>query len=140
MFSKSGVYMNNDKMSQLAELILDAWNSQDVERVVACYTVDMIYLDPNLQDAVRGSQDFRRYLSKLFATWQMNWKLKEAFLFEGGNGCTVMWHATIQKPGSDKMVDFDGMDLVKVRNGLVERNEVYFDRVVLLPLMEAGGS
>jgi hypothetical protein len=29
---------------------------------------------------------------------------------------------------------------VKVRNGLVERNEVYFDRVVLLPLMEAGGS
>lgn len=131
--------MNKDEMYQLAERFLDEWNSQDVERVVSCYTDNAVYLDPNTRGEVTGSENFRRYLTKLFTVWQMNWKLKEAFLFEGGGGCAVLWHAVIRKTGEEKEVEFDGMDLVMVRGDRIERNEVYFDRIAILPLLESAG-
>ena len=33
------------------------------------------------------------------------------------------------------MLEVDGMDLVLIENGRVKRNEVYFDRAALAPLM-----
>jgi ketosteroid isomerase-like protein len=124
-------------MYELAESFLEAWNSQDVDRTASCYTEDVTYVDPNTRGVVKGSDALRRYLGKLFAAWQMHWSLREAFLFDGGNGCGVLWHASIRRAGGAKEVEFDGMDLVVVRDNLVERNEVYFDRTILLPLVEA---
>jgi ketosteroid isomerase-like protein len=66
----------------------------------------------------------------------MTWALKELFLFEGGDGSAVLWHATIKKPGGEKVVEFDGMDLVQVRDDRISRNEVYFDRVALAELLQ----
>ncbi len=129
--------MDKDTMYELAENFLEAWNSQDVDRTASCYTEDVAYVDPNTHGAVMGSDALRRYLSKLFASWQMHWSLREAFLFDGGNGCGVLWHASIRRASGGKEVEFNGMDLVLVRDNLIERNEVYFDRTVLLPLMEA---
>jgi ketosteroid isomerase-like protein len=128
--------MDKVKMNELAVSFLDEWNSQDVERVVATYTDDVIYSDPNTRGKVNGAEDLRRYLVKLFDAWQMTWALKEAFLFEGGDGCAVLWHATIRKTGGSKVVEFDGMDLVLVRGERISRNEVNFDRATLLPLMQ----
>jgi steroid delta-isomerase-like uncharacterized protein len=129
--------MDHAKMLQLADDFLAAWNSQDVEKVVATYTDDVVYLDPNTRGAVKGSDDLRRYLEKLFAAWEMTWALKEAFLLEGGDGCAVLWHATIKKPGGEKVVEFDGMDLVQVRDDRISRNEVYFDRAALAELFQS---
>ncbi|RJP32109.1 MAG: nuclear transport factor 2 family protein [Actinobacteria bacterium] len=131
--------MDERSMYRLAEVFLEAWNTQDVDRTAACYTEDAIYVDPNTRGAVKGSEAFRRYLAKLFAAWQMHWSLREAFLFAGGNGCGVLWHASIRRTGDGREVEFDGMDLVMVRDDLIERNEVYFDRAALLPLLEASG-
>jgi ketosteroid isomerase-like protein len=132
--------MDERSMYRLTELFLEAWNAQDVERTVACYTEDVIYIDPNTHGAVKGSESLRRYLTKLFASWQMHWSLKEAFLFEGGNGSGALWHASIRRTGDDREVELDGMDLIVVRHDLIARNEVYFDRAALLPLMETSGS
>lgn len=55
--------------------------------------------------------------------------------FQDGSGCAAMWHATFQKPEGGETVEADGMDLVIVEDGLVKRNEVYFDRAVLASLL-----
>lgn len=128
--------MDRDRMLQLAESFLDGWNIQDIEKVVATYTDDVVYLDPNTKGEVKGSDALRRYLKKLFAAWEMTWALKELFLFEGGEGSAVLWHATIKKPGGEKVIEFDGMDLVQVRDDRISRNEVYFDRVALMELLQ----
>ncbi len=127
--------MDLEMMTELAEGFIDAWNSQEVERVLASYTDDVVYSDPNTRGAINGADDFRRYLAKLFEAWEMTWAIKEGFLFESGDGGAVLWHATIKKPGGDKTVEFDGMDLVLVRGERIARNEVYFDRVALMELM-----
>ena len=126
--------MDETRMYKLAEEFLDAWNSQDVDRVVAVYTDDVTYVDPNTRGAVKGADALRRFLKKLLAGWKMQWSLREAHLFEGGNGCAILWHAVFQRPDSETIVEADGMDLVIVRGDRVERNEVYFDRTVLAPL------
>lgn len=129
--------MDEKKMVEISRAFLDAWDSQDPERVLACYTDDVYYVDPNTRGAIRGAEDLRRYLVKLFAAWDMKWSLKEAHLFEGGDGCAALWRARISKPGGETAVELDGMDLIMVRGEKIERNEVHFDRTVLMPLLQA---
>ena len=123
--------MDDSKMLALAKEFLAAWDSQDVERVLACYTADLVYTDPNTRGAVRGQDAMRRYLSKLFAAWTMTWSLREAQLFADRQGCSVLWHATFRRASGGPTVQADGMDLVLVRDDLIHRNEVHFDRTVL---------
>jgi ketosteroid isomerase-like protein len=129
--------MDRQKMLALAEEFLGAWNTQEVERVVACYTPDLEYRDPNTRGAVRGAEAMRRYLSKLFGRWQMHWSLREAHLFDDGQGCAVLWHATFRRSAGDTPIEIDGLDFVAVRGDRIARNEVCFDRAQLAPLLAA---
>ena len=129
--------MDRQKMLALAEEFLAAWNTQEVERVVSCYTPDLEYRDPNTRGAVRGSDAMCRYLSKLFGRWQMHWALREAHLFDDGQGCAVLWHATFRRSQSDSPIEIDGIDFVAVRGDRIARNEVSFDRAQLAPLLAA---
>ncbi len=128
-------HMDTQTMARLTGAFLEAWNAQDVERVVACYTEDLVYRDPNTRGPVEGAAAMRRYLTKLFAGWKMHWDKREAHLFEGGGGCAFLWRATFQRTGGTERVTVDGMDLVEVRGERLSRNEVYFDRAALAPLL-----
>lgn len=118
----------------VADGFLAAWNTQDVEQVVACYTDDLIYRDPNTRGEVKGADAMRHYLRKLFAAWTMHWSLREAHAFGNEDGAAVLWHASFRKAGGRQTVEADGMDLVLLRDGRIARNEVYFDRVALASL------
>ena len=129
--------MDRQEMLHLAEKFLSAWNTQEVDRVADCYTADVEYRDPNTRGAVRGQESLRRYLGRLFSAWEMSWSLREAYLFEDGNGCAVLWHATLRRPGGEREVELDGMDFVEVADHRISRNEVWFDRSKLAPLLAA---
>lgn len=129
--------MDRETMHALAEEFLAAWNTQEVDRVLACYTTDLEYRDPNTRGAVRGPAAMRRYLSKLFGRWQMHWSLREAHLFDDGGGCAVLWRASFRRSASEAPIEIDGIDFVEVRNGRIARNEVCFDRAQLAPLLAA---
>lgn len=123
--------MGVDEFKRLTEAVLSAWNSQDVESVVSCYTEDCVYLDPNTRGPVEGRDAFRRYLSKLFQRWQMHWSLREFFPFEDGNGGAFLWHARLTPASGGRTAEIDGMDLVMLRGEQLSRNEVYFDRTAV---------
>ena len=127
--------MDQDTMHRLADHTLQAWSRQDIDDVLACYTKDLTYLDPNTHGLVQGAEAMRRYLTKLYEQWDMNWYLKEARLFEDGNGCAALWRATLRRKTGDREVEAHGMDLIIVEGELIKRNEVYFDRALLAPLM-----
>lgn len=127
--------MANERINELAERFLSAWNTQDVEQVVSCYTYDLVYRDPNTRGEVRGTDGMRRYLTKLFSTWQMHWSLREVYPLAGEEGAAVLGQGSFRKAGGDKMVQADGMDLVIIGGDRVKRNEVYFDCAVLASLL-----
>jgi len=123
------------QLTAVAERLFDGWNRQDVETVVACYTDDLVYVDPNTRGAVEGADAMRRYLGKLFGRWEMHWSLRELFPLADVDGAAALWHASFRKPGGERTVEADGMDLVLLDGDRVKRNEVYFDRAVLAPLV-----
>ena len=126
--------MDRATMLELADRFLRAWNSQQVDQVLACYTPDLEYRDPNTRGAVRGDEAMRHYLAKLFAGWQMHWSLREAHLLDGGRGCAVLWHATFRRAGQAASVGLDGIDFVELSGDRIARNEVCFDRAQLAAL------
>jgi ketosteroid isomerase-like protein len=131
--------MDHGRAVEVAEKLLDAWNSQDVETVVNCYTEDVRYLDPNTRGHVEGSDALRRYLTKLFGAWEMRWSLREAFPLAETDGAAVLWSANLRRAGEEAGVEVEGMDLAIVASGdRLSRNEVYFDRARLAALVGAG--
>ena len=115
--------------------VMSAWNEQDVEAVLACYTEDLVYVDPNTHGAIYSPQAMRRYLTKLFSVWEMHWSTRSIHPLKDMNGETVRWHATFKRSGRKDTVEVDGMDLVIYEGDRIKRNEVYFDRTLLMPLM-----
>lgn len=127
--------MDQQHLERLIARFLAAWNSQEVERVAATYTEDVRYRDPNTRGHVEGRDAMRRYLRKLFAAWQMTWAQREVFQLAAIDGVAFLWHATFRRQGGSQVVEADGMDLALVRGEQLARNEVYFDRAVLAPLL-----
>lgn len=123
--------MNRTEVVAFAETFLSAWNSQEVERILATYTDDVIYRDPNTRGEVQGADALRRYLSKLLGAWDMQWFLREAYPFADHEGAAVLWHAKLRRTGSEQVVEIDGMDLVLMQGDRIQRNEVWFDRAAL---------
>jgi ketosteroid isomerase-like protein len=129
--------MNQTQLTELAERFLGAWSSQSVEAVLACYTDDLVYVDPNTRGAVEGADAMRRYLTKLFGAWEMHWWLREGLPLLDEEGAAVLWRASFQRANGEQTVEVDGMDLVLMEGGRIKRNEVYFDRAALAPLLES---
>lgn len=123
--------MEKEAMRERSAAVLSAWNSHDADRVVACYTEDCIYRDPNTRGAVAGHEALRRYLIRLFRDWRMNWSLREFFAFTDGSGGAFLWDATLTPAAGGETKTISGMDLVLLRGDRLSRNEVYFDRMAL---------
>jgi ketosteroid isomerase-like protein len=123
--------MEKEYALKLAEKVLDAWNRQDVDAVVSCYTPDCSYVDPNTRGPVVGREAFRSYLTRLFEQWRMHWSLREFFPFREGDGGAFLWHAELTPASGGQTLEVDGMDLVVLRGEQLSRNEVYFDRMGL---------
>ena len=124
--------MNREHRDRLVTQFLAAWTSQDVDRVLACYTDDVRYHDPNTRGDIIGRDSMRRYLTRLFAAWKMTWSAREVFDLVGQDGVALLWRATFVRTGEDKVIEVDGMDLVVLHGDRVARNEVYFDRTALV--------
>jgi uncharacterized protein (TIGR02246 family) len=129
--------MNQQTVDRLQERILAAWNSQDVGRVLDCYTADAEFLDPDTGGPLNGKDAFAQHLEKLFGNIVAVTTARSAFPAVGVEGVTVLWTATVRRATGNAEVQLDGVDFVRFDGELVDRHEVYFDRVALMPLLEA---
>jgi hypothetical protein len=127
--------MDRAQFQKIIEQFLSAWNSQDVERLIAWFTDDLIYCDPNTRGEISNKDALRRFFKKLFGNWQMEWLLKDVYSFADREGGVLIWHAKFKRTDQERTVEANGVALVLVRNNLIERSETYFDRSVLTPLL-----
>ncbi len=115
-----------------AAQLIGAWNTHDLDAVLACYVPDCAYRDPNTRGAMAGHAELRGYLARLFATWRMDWRIKEVRAFADGSGGAFLWLADFTPTGGGDRKRVHGMALLELRGELVARTEVYFDRATLL--------
>lgn len=108
---------------------LPAWTGNDPERLAAFYTDDAVYLDPAIPGGVRGKAALVAYFTRLLRrnpSWV--WTQREAIPM--ADGFVNLWHASV--PMGDVVHEIDGVCLVVLRDGVIARNEVYFDRSALM--------
>jgi hypothetical protein len=74
----------------------------------------------------------RHYLRRLFDSGTAG---RSEITPAGTEGSAALWHATFQRAQGGETVEADGMDLVLLVGDRISRNEVYFDRALLAPLM-----
>ncbi len=123
--------MSENDIRETAEKFLRAWDTQDPDIVANCYAQDLRYRDPNTRGEITSREQFKKYVSRLFEGWSMSWSVREVHELDGAGGYALLWRGKFTKTSGGPTVECDGMDLVLVRDGLVSRNEVYFDRTVL---------
>ena len=104
---------------------LAAWTGNRPMELIKFYHPNVFYSDPARREGVIGYKNLIPYFEKLLSLnpkWV--WTREEIFLIE--NGFMVRWSAVI--PAGDVTIRETGLDICVLKDGLIIRNEVYFDR------------
>ncbi len=124
--------MKEQEALRLCDRWLPLWTGNRPDELIEVYAEDVFYRDPAKPDGIHGRSALLAYFRKLLAAFpEWVWRADGVFPVEGG--FTLRWKAEIPVKGT--VIHETGLDLVLVEDGLVTRNEVYFDRSALLAAM-----
>lgn len=121
--------MGADEARKFAERWLPAWSGNEPERLASFYSDDCFYSDPAIPDGVRGREALTAYFSKLLGA-NPDWVWTHVEATPIPDGFLNHWHARI--PVGEREVECTGVCSVRVRDGLIYDNRVWFDRSELL--------
>ena len=122
-----------EEAREFASRWLPAWTGNDPERLASFYTDDAFYCDPAIPRGVEGRAALLAYFTRLLGRYP-DWEWTNVRAIPHEDGFLNVWHAHV--PVEDGEVEFEGVCTVQLREGLIRRNEVYFDRT---PLLAAAG-
>ncbi len=122
--------MNAAALADFNARWLQAWSDKDVERLVAFYTPDTVYKDPQTAEGIVGHDALRAYLTGLFAATPPT-VFRPHEIWPTPNGYCGRWYATSSAPGGDTYMR--GFDLVVMAGDRIALNEVYVHPVASLP-------
>ncbi|PWE17501.1 hypothetical protein DDZ18_07460 [Marinicauda salina] len=108
---------------------LPAWTGGDADRLTAFYTDDAFYSDPAVPGGVEGRDALHRYFSKLLSAYP-DWVWTHRRSLPVPDGFLNYWSATLSADPSAPR--WEGVCVVRLREGRIFRNEVFFDRTELL--------
>jgi hypothetical protein len=111
---------------------LPAWTGNDPERLASFYAEDCFYSDPAVPGGVQGREALISYFGALLARFP-DWVWTNTKVVPLEHGFLNHWHARV--PVGVATLELDGVCTVQLREGLIVRNEVYFDRSELLALL-----
>lgn len=119
-----------DQAREFAGRWLPAWTGNQPEQLASFYSADAFYSDPGIPQGVQGREALTAYFRKLLAqNPEWVWTQVEGIPMEGG--FLNKWKAEI--PVGDKTMEIIGVCFVQFdAQGLIRRNEVYFDRTELV--------
>ena len=101
---------------------LSAWSDKDVDRLVAFYSEDTVYKDPQTVNGLNGRAELRTYLEGLFAATPKMVYIPDE-IWPTDTGFCGRWYCHIGEDGQDGLMR--GFDLVVLKDGLISINEVY---------------
>lgn len=114
--------MNATDAAEFCALWLPAWTGADPARLVGFYSPDAVYSDPARPEGVRGRRDLERYFGRLlprFPAWV--WTHDRSLALD--DGFVNFWTCDPRNGAAP----FQGVCIVQFSEGLISRNDVFFD-------------
>ncbi|QTI69033.1 nuclear transport factor 2 family protein [Gordonia polyisoprenivorans] len=124
--------LSDEEIFAATKRCIEAWNSLDVEATLQTYTEDVDYRDPAATGTIQGRERLRRYLTKFFKVWDMQFRVLEDRRIAGANAQVCVWEVDITpRDGSAPTITEGGMDLIHVRGNQLSRDHAYMDRLTM---------
>jgi steroid delta-isomerase-like uncharacterized protein len=119
-----------------------AWNSHDVDTIVSMHTEDSVFENHVTGDRNVGRAEIGRAISSIFTVFpDLTFETRRAYVRDDlviqewtarGTHRGTMTRSGIEVEPTGRRVDYKGMDVIPIRDGLVARKDVYSDSVTLL--------
>jgi steroid delta-isomerase-like uncharacterized protein len=119
-----------------------AWNDHDIEAIVSMHTDDSVFENHVTGDVNVGREAIGRAIGGIFSVFpDLSFETRRAYIRDDlvvqewtarGTHEGTMTRSGIEVQPTGRKVEYKGMDVIPIRDGLVARKDVYSDSVTLL--------
>ena len=119
----------------------DAWNSHDLDAIMAMHAPDMVFDNHTAGESATG-EEVRDHIGAIFETWpDIEFATRRLYVREGlvvqewtasATHAKTMRRGDLSAEPTGKRVEWDGLDVIPFEDGLIKRKDVYSDSVSIL--------
>jgi ketosteroid isomerase-like protein len=114
----------SNEVAALIERHDAAWNAQDLDAVMASYTDEIVFQNHTAGEAaVIGATAVRAHIGGIFERWP-DMRFSSRRLYTSPEFFVSEWTARATAP-DDRRLEWDGVDVLPIRDGLIARKDVY---------------
>ena len=134
--------MDGQELQDFIDRYNAAWNDNDVDAIVSMHTEDSVFENHVTGDVNMGREQIGRAISSIFAVFpDLAFETRRAYIRDDlvvqewtarGTHEGPMTRSGITVEPTGKKVDYKGMDVIPIQDGLVARKDVYSDSITLL--------
>jgi steroid delta-isomerase-like uncharacterized protein len=111
---------------ELATRYRDAFFARDVDAIMALVTPDFVFENVTGGERIEGADAARRHIAALHARWpDLTFDEPKGGIMGGDDHAVAEWTARATHPDTGRRIEWDGIDLIQVRDGRICRNAVY---------------
>jgi steroid delta-isomerase-like uncharacterized protein len=134
--------MDGPKLQEFIDRYNAAWNAHDVDTIVSMHTQDSVFENHVTGDRNVGREAIGRAISGIFSVFpDLAFETRRAYIRDDlvvqewtarGTHQGTMMRSGIEVQPTGRSVEYKGMDVIPIRDGLVARKDVYSDSITLL--------
>jgi steroid delta-isomerase-like uncharacterized protein len=118
--------MEPDQALALGLQYRDAFFARDIDAIMALVTPDFVFENVTGGERIEGAEAARAHIAAIFARWpDLRFEEPHGGLRAGEDHVTAEWTARGTHPDSGRVLEWDGIDLILIRDGRICRNAVY---------------
>jgi ketosteroid isomerase-like protein len=114
--------MSPGEVSELVERYNAAWNRQDLDEIHALHHPEIVFENHTAQERADGADAVREHIGTIFRN-NPTMRFRTRSLHTGEDFAVCEWTLNLEKDG--RRLEWDGVDVFPIRNGLIARKDVY---------------
>ena len=107
---------------ELIERYNDAWNAQDLDTIASLHHPEIVFDNHTANERAEGADAVREHIARIFAN-NPDMRFTTRSLQTGDDFAVCEWTLNVTKDG--RRLEWDGVDVFPLRDGLIARKDVY---------------